>query len=189
MPSLRQGNQFHQQRPSYDHGNTSMFTTNANASVPYLSAPSTSSPSTIVTSTTSHHTANTNSGYSWQGCNGLNHHFNTPLSTAVLPQFFSTGFVDNGVHAPHTRHSVVHPHPEHPRQQQHPSQQAHLSLSSSSSRGSDNQYQSQFFDNASYPQLETPVYDIPGSVNIAQQSPMYPPQQYSLYNNQPYNTR
>jgi hypothetical protein len=130
----------------------------------------------MVTSTTGHYTTNTNNGYSRQGGNGLDH-----MSTAVLPHFFSTGLVDPGVPAPHTHHGVVHPHhPEHPHQQQYPSQQAHLSLSLSS-RSGDNQVQSQFFDDASYPQLGPPVYDIPGSVNVGQQASIYPSQQYSSY--------
>jgi hypothetical protein len=178
VPPIRQGNQFHQQRLSYDHGNSSMFPTNPSASTPYLAAASMSSPSTMATSTTGHQTTNTTIGYSWQGRNGLNNHFNTPLSTAVLPHFFSTGLMDNGLHAPHTRQGMAHPESEHPRQQQHPSHQAHLSLSSS--RGTGNQYQSQFFDNASYSPLGPQAYDVPGSVNVSQPS-MYPPQPYSLY--------
>ena len=177
IPSIRQSDQHHQQRLSYDSGNTSMFTTNPSANAAYLAAASSSSPSTMVASTTGHHAMNTNSGYSWQGPDNLNHHFNTPLSTAVLPHVFSTGLVGSGLHAPQARHGVVHPQPEHAHRQQHPSQH----VQSSSSRANDDRYQPQFFDQASYPQLVSPAYDMPGSVNVAQQTSMYLPQQYSLY--------
>ncbi|KIM41432.1 hypothetical protein M413DRAFT_18957 [Hebeloma cylindrosporum] len=185
IPSIRQSNQQHQQRLSYDSENTSMFTTNPNANAAYLAAASSSSPSTMVASSSSHHAMNTNSGYSWQGADNLNHHhFNTPLSTAVLPHVFSTGLVGSGVHAPQARH----PHPEHAHRQHHPSQHAHSS-SSSSRAGNDDRYQPQFFEQASYPQLVSPAYDMPSSVNVAHQSSMYLPEQYSLYNNHAYNTR
>ena len=129
MPSIRQSDQHHQQRLSYDPGNTSMFTTNPSANAAYLPAAS-SSPSTMVASTTGHHAMNTNSGYSWQGPDNLNHHhFNTPLSTAVLPHVFSTGLAGSGLHVPQARHGVVHPQPEHPHRQQHFSQHAHSSSS------------------------------------------------------------
>jgi hypothetical protein len=180
IPSIRQSDQHHQQRLSYDSGNTSMFT-NPSANTAYLPATSSSSPSTMVSSTTGHHAMNTNSGYAWQGPDNLNHHhFNTPLSTAVLPHVFSTGLVGSGLHAPQARHGVVHPQPEHADRQQHLSQHAHSS-SSSSSRANDDRYQPHFFDQTSYPQLVSPAYDMPGSVNVAQQSSMYLPEQYSLY--------
>lgn len=178
VPSIRQSDQHHQQRLSYDSGDTSMFPTNPSANAAYLAASSSSLPSTMVTSTTGHHAMNTNTGYSWQGPDNLNHHhFNTPLSTAVLPHVFSTGLVGSGLHAPHARHGVVHPQPEHALRQQPLSQHAQ----SSSSRVNDDRYQPQFFDQASYPQLVSPAYDMPGSVNVAQQSSMYLPEQYSLY--------
>ena len=179
IPSMHQSDQHHQQRPSYDSGNTNMFTTNPSANSAYLAAATSSSPSTMVAGTTGHHTMNANNSYSWQGPDNLNyHHFNTPLSTAVLPHVFSTGLVGSGLHATQARHGVAHPQPEHTHRQQHLSQHAH---SPPPSRGNDGRYQPQFFDQASYPQLLSPAYDMPGSVNVAQQSSMYLPEQYSLY--------
>jgi len=178
IPSMRQSDQHHQQRPSYDSGDADMFTTDPSANSAYLAAATSSSPSTVVASTTGHHTMNTNSSYSWQGPDNLNyHHFNTPLSTAVLPHIFSTGLVGSGLHAPQARHGVAHPQPEHAHRPQHLPQHAH----SPSSRANDDRYQPPFFDQASYPHLLSPAYDMPGPVNVAQQPSMYLPEQYSLY--------
>ncbi|KAF8960867.1 fungal-specific transcription factor domain-containing protein [Flammula alnicola] len=139
-------------------------------------------------------------GYSWQAGDMNPHNFNTPLSTAVLPQLYSTGLVDDGVHHHHHHHAS------------HASASANANRVGSSSHAdphSRSRYPPpQYFDYSSYPQLAASAYDIqPESVQVPhhpqqqhpqqqqqqqqsqQPSQMYLPEQYSIYNNQPYNNR
>ncbi|KAF8909626.1 fungal-specific transcription factor domain-containing protein [Gymnopilus junonius] len=168
LPSIRQGHSSSTHRPtsySHEHGN-SIFSGNAvylpppNSHLSH-SGPSPSLPAPNMVS---------NPSYSWNAGDMNPHNFNAPLSTAVLPQLFSTGLVDDGGHPSHAR---THPHPD--------------QYSHSSSR----RFPPQYFDYSSYPQLGS-AYDIPQSVQQSHQQSaqnphlfMQPP--YNPYNNSPYN--
>ena len=160
LPSIRQNQPGSSQRPtsySQEHGN-SIFSGDA----VYLPPPSSHHPSnSSPTSSLPPPNLLSNPNYSWSAGDMNPHNYNTPLSTAVLPQLFSTGLGDDGPHAPHGR---THPHAE-----QHPH---------SSSR----RFPPQYFDYSSYPQMGS-AYDIPTSVHPQQsQNPnmfMQPP--YNIY--------
>ncbi|KAF9563839.1 hypothetical protein CPC08DRAFT_721409 [Agrocybe pediades] len=138
------------------------------------------------------------SGYSWSGGDMNPHNYNTPLSTAVLPQLFSTGLVDDAtaVHGHLHGGRSIHSHASHPADQ-HQHQQHQQQQQQQHSR----RYAPppQYFDYSSYPaQMGGAAgYDIPDSVQHQHQqvAPSHPhqqmfiPEQYSLYNNPPYSSR
>jgi len=178
QPSIRQHQQSnasatHHSRNSFshEHGN-SVFTGDDDV---YLPPPVSHSSHSNVPSLAGGPALVANSGYSWQSGDMNPHNYNTPLSTAVLPQLFSTGLVDDGVHAHHassssSSHSRIHSHTD-----QHPQSQSRRYAPPP-----------QYFDYSSYPQMG-PGYDIPESVQVSQphpqtsQNPMFMSDQYSIY--------
>ncbi|KAF9485619.1 hypothetical protein BDN70DRAFT_533969 [Pholiota conissans] len=129
------------------------------------------------------------------------HHFNAPLSTAVLPQLYSTGLVDDGLHHHHHASPAIvrggvalagaGAGGVHQQQQQ---QQQHAEAASGNGEGHGRRY-SQYMDYSGYGQMVTP-YDLPQVAQQQQQhhhqqqeaqQQIYLSEQYNLYNNQPYN--
>ncbi|KAF8153056.1 fungal-specific transcription factor domain-containing protein [Crassisporium funariophilum] len=177
MPSIRQSSQHHTQPPQqHQHQHHAGYSPQEHVNNGYTSdggymsagPPSSSAPSSLAASTL------VNPSYPWQGGDMNTNNFNAPLSTAVLPQLYSTGIVDESVHASHSR---VHPHPDH-------SVQPHQSR----------RYPQYWNDYSSFPQMGSSAYDIHEPVQVPPQqsthsSHMYIPEHYSIYNTQPYNSR
>ncbi|PPQ69684.1 hypothetical protein CVT25_012922 [Psilocybe cyanescens] len=154
---LRPRGSIHQQPPfQHDSGNNTF----ADSEPAYLPPP-TSSSSLPITNMG----ANTN--YTWQGSDMNPHSFNGPLSTAVLPQIYSTGLIDEGIQASHTRL-----HSSHNATDQH-------------SQPHSRRYPPQYFDYTTYPSQLGSGYDVSQSVQVSQQqsqtSQMFIADQYSMY--------
>ncbi|KDR77152.1 hypothetical protein GALMADRAFT_246384 [Galerina marginata CBS 339.88] len=171
LRSIRHGHSHSSHRHSYSHGSHS-HSAFAGGDAVFLPPPNSHSTNSNSSSSVSASNPVSNPSYPWQSGDMNPHNFNPPLSTAVLPQLFSTGLVDDGIHAPHTRvHSQTEQH-SHPNPRRYPPQ---------------------YFDYSSYPQVGS-SYDIPQSVQIppqhqSQGSQVFIPDQYSLYNNQSYSNR
>ncbi|KAF8812811.1 hypothetical protein BYT27DRAFT_7182267 [Phlegmacium glaucopus] len=104
------------------------------------------------------------SSYGWQGGFMNTNNINTHLSTALLPQLYSTGLVDESVHA-----SRIHPNlNQHtiPPSRRYPP----------------------YYDYSNFPTLGSAVYDIRQPIQVSepqlQASQMYIPENYGVYNSQ-----
>ncbi|KAH9474654.1 Nitrogen assimilation transcription factor nit-4 [Psilocybe cubensis] len=177
---LRPRGSIHQQTSfQHDAGTTSFDDAQSAYNVSQPPPPSAAASSSGGISLTS---MNANSSYTtWHGSNMNPHSYNNPLSTAVLPQLYSTGLVDEGMHTSHTRLHSSH-------------------NSGDQQQSQSRRYPPQYFDYSSYPSQLGAGYDIPQSVQVAQQQQqqqqqqsqqpsMFLTDQYSIYNNPPYNTR
>jgi len=103
------------------------------------------------------------SNYAWQGGGMNTNNINTQLSTALLPQMYSTGLVDENIHASRI-HSGLN-QPTNPSSRRYPP----------------------YYDYSTFPPLGS-AYDIREPIQVSQPQPqasqMYIPENYTIYNSQ-----